>query len=222
MRMRSVIDSNVVRLLRSLCMSSIPSIQPSNYSSDFPNSKFINSPTETYKLNGHPNRRHSNGWLLPASTTALYWNSKNRPGTSNTTPTRRLEMAYLRAKDAPLGNIHPIGTDRLQEVVAKSLIPVVSSPCRSRTASLHGLDISSQNVPVFIGISGQGRIPVLEYGIERRELHLADALDGMLHVVKIGTNSEDPADSDDVHFSKLAVDTGSTATFVAVSQTLPC
>lgn len=74
----------------------------------------------------------------------------------------------------------------VQEVFSKPLIPVSSGPCRPTTSSLNDLRIfpNDRHAPVFASIphSNQGYTNNLEYGMERRQLDLADALHGTLAV----------------------------------------
>ncbi|KAJ7733879.1 hypothetical protein B0H14DRAFT_2996009, partial [Mycena olivaceomarginata] len=96
----------------------------------------------------------------------------------------------------------------VQEVFFKPLIPLSSEPCRPTTSLLNGFRTfpNDKHAPVFASIphSNQGYTNNLEYKMERHQLDLADALHRLLHT---GTHHDDPVYMEDVHFSRLAVDT---------------
>ncbi|KAJ7469823.1 aspartic peptidase domain-containing protein [Mycena galericulata] len=106
----------------------------------------------------------------------------------------------------------------LEGFFSKPLPTVSSGPCRPTTCSFQDLHFSPNDryAPVFasVGPSNQGYARSLEYGIERRQLDLSDACHGLLHTVDIGTSREDPEYTENLHFSRLAIDTGSINTWV--------
>ncbi|KAJ7086878.1 aspartic peptidase domain-containing protein [Mycena belliarum] len=106
---------------------------------------------------------------------------------------------------------------RLQELIARPPDSRGSASQACRPMSSFSLGFGAhQNIPVFTGSSGIERSFVTEWTIERRQLQLHDAVFGFLHAVPVGIG--EPAPGLDEQFAKLAIDTGSTATWIFGSK----